>query len=278
MSRPVLIVNPRSGGGSAVRHDLVNECKARGIEPVVFESGDDLAALARAAVAGGADVIGMAGGDGSQGAVATVAAEQDVPYVCVPAGTRNHFAFDIGVDRSDVVGALEAFSEGSERRIDLGRVNGRVFVNNVSMGAYGRVVRSKEYRDAKLRTVIELLPDLVGPRAEPFDLRFRAPDGAEYASAPLLLVSNNPYAPEPLKRSGTRRGLDGGVLGVVVLPSGPPLSRPMEWTAPTLRVDSSATVDAGIDGEAVGIDPPLLFESSPAALRIRVAVGRRARH
>ena len=133
----------------------------------MFERGDDLAALARTIVARGANVVGMAGGDGSQGVVAAVAAEHDLPFVCVPAGTRNHFAHDLGVDGTDVVGALDAFFDGPERRVDLAQVNGRVFVNNASMGAYARIVQSKDYRDAKLRTVIESLPDLVGPKAAP---------------------------------------------------------------------------------------------------------------
>ena len=169
---PVLIVNARSGGGKAVRSDLVTECGARGIEAIPFELGDDLASLATAAIDGGADAIGMAGGDGSQAAVAAVAAEHDIPFVCVPAGTRNHFALDLGIDRRDVVGALDAFHEGDERRIDLGRVNGRLFVNNVAMGLYGNVVQSPQYRDHKVRTVVQMLPDLLGPEAEPFDLRF----------------------------------------------------------------------------------------------------------
>ncbi len=160
---PVLFVNPRSGGGKAQRYDLVARCRARGIEPVVMKEGDDLASLAAAAVSSGADVIGMAGGDGSQAIVAAVASRHDIPYVCIPAGTRNHFALDIGVDRDDVIGALDAFHHGSERRIDLAQVNGRVFVNNASIGFYGKVVQSPEYRDAKLRTVIEMLPDLLGP-------------------------------------------------------------------------------------------------------------------
>ena len=143
----VLIVNPRSGGGKAARFDLVAECRARGIDPILFEPGDDLTTLATAAVRAGADALGMAGGDGSQAAVAAVAAEHDLPYVCVPAGTRNHFALDLGIDRNDVVGALDAFSDGHERRIDLGRVNGRAFVNNVAMGVYGAVVQSSAYRD-----------------------------------------------------------------------------------------------------------------------------------
>ena len=200
--RRVLIVNPASGRGRAQRLDLVGHCRARGIETVIRQAGDDISELARTALAGGAEMLGMAGGDGSQAAVAAVAAEYDVPYVCVPAGTRNHFALDVGVDRNDVIGALEAFSDGTERRIDLARVNNRVFVNNASMGLYGRIVQSREYRDAKLRTVIEKLPDLVGPAAERFDLRFTGPDGREHPDAALLLVSNNPYLFDP--RPGQR--------------------------------------------------------------------------
>ena len=221
--RPVLFVNPRSGGGKAQRYDLVARCRARGIEPVVMKEGDDLASLAAAAVSSGADVIGMAGGDGSQAIVAGVASRHDIPYVCIPAGTRNHFALDIGVDREDVIGALDAFHHGSERRIDLAQVNGRVFVNNASIGFYGKVVQSPEYRDAKLRTVIEMLPDLLGPGAVPFDLRFSDPGGAEYERAQLVLVSNNRYQLDPLAAQGTRGTMDGGTLGVVVVPDGPPL-------------------------------------------------------
>ncbi len=173
----------------------------------------------------------MAGGDGSQAIVAGVASRHDIPYVCIPAGTRNHFALDIGVDREDVIGALDAFHHGSDRRIDLAQVNGRVFVNNASIGFYGKVVQSPEYRDAKLRTVIEMLPDLLGPDAVPFDLRFSDPGGAEYERAQLVLVSNNRYQLDPLAAQGTRGTMDGGTLGVVVVPDGPPLARLREWTA-----------------------------------------------
>ena len=131
---PVLIMNPWSGGGKVEKWSLVKECGARGIEPVVLARGDDLLQLAEDAVARGADVIGMAGGDGSQALVASVASRHDVPHVCIPAGTRNHFALDLGLDRDDVVGALDAFGEAVERRIDLATVNGSVFVNNASMG------------------------------------------------------------------------------------------------------------------------------------------------
>jgi diacylglycerol kinase family enzyme len=235
-----------------------------------MKEGDDLASLAVAAVSSGADVVGMAGGDGSQATVAAVASSHDIPYVCIPAGTRNHFALDIGVDREDVIGALDAFHRGFERRIDLARVNGRIFVNNASIGVYGKVVQSPEYRDAKLRTVIEMLPDMIGPAAKPFDLRFTNPDGAEFETAQLVLVSNNSYQLDPLGSQGTRGTMDGGTLGVVVVvPDGPPLRRWREWTTFRFAIDSGDTIDVGLDGEAVRLAPPLRFESLPAALRIR---------
>jgi diacylglycerol kinase family enzyme len=270
---PVLIVNARSGGGKAVRNDLVTECQARDIEAIQFEPGDDLAALAAAAIGNGADALGMAGGDGSQALVAGVAAEHDIPYVCVPAGTRNHFALDLGVDRNDIVGALDAFTAGDERRIDLGQVNGRVFVNNVAMGVYGAVVQSPAYRAHKVRTVVDTLPDVLGPDAEPFDLRFVGPDGRAHDTAVLVLVSNNRYTIDPRPQRRTRGEIDGGVLGVVAV-TGPPPRGASEWTTPTFRVDSADAVATGIDGESVLVEPPLVFESLPKALRLRVRARR----
>src|SRR6476619_7053002 len=222
-AKSVLIVNPRSGGGKAARFDLVAQCRARGIEPILFEPGDDLTTLATAAVRAGANALGMAGGDGSQAAVAAVAAEHGLPYVCIPAGTRNHFALDLGIDATDVASALSAFLDGQERRIDRGRVNGRLFVNNVAMGVYGAIVQSPAYRDHKVRTVIDMLPELVGPGAQPFDLRFKGPDGRAHDSAVLLLVSNNPYGVDPRPQRGTRGDLNGGLLGVIALAGPPPV-------------------------------------------------------
>src|SRR5205085_5627654 len=199
---PVLLMNPKSGGGKAVQFDLAGECAARGIQAVVLRPGDDLLVLAEDAIARGADVIGMAGGDGSQALVATVAARREVAHVCIPAGTRNHFALDLGLDREDVVGALDAFTDGVERRIDLARVNDRVFVNNASLGVYAKVVQSDAYRDAKLETWARMLPDLLGPDAEPIDLEFAGPGGERYSDAPLVLVSNNPYQLAQLAGAG----------------------------------------------------------------------------
>jgi diacylglycerol kinase family enzyme len=282
----VLLMNPKSGGGKVERFNLVEEARRRRVEPVILSPGDDLQALAREAIAT-ADVIGMAGGDGSQALVAQIAMENDVPYVCVPAGTRNHFAFDLGLDRNDVVASLDGFTEGVERRIDLAFVNDRIFVNNVSLGVYGEIVQSEAYRDAKLRTVEQMLPDLLGPRSTPFDLRFHGPDGAERRSAQLILVSNNPYVLDRLGAVGSRPRIDTGKLGIVTIEIGGTVQamelvslealgqvRRFEgwhsWSAPEFVVDSNAAVATGIDGEGIVLDPPLRFRIVPGALRMRV--------
>ncbi len=201
-------MNPRSGGGKVERFDLAREADRRGIEPVVLEPGDDLATLARDAVAPGADLLGMAGGDGSQALVAGIASEHGLPFVCVPAGTRNHLALDLGVDRDDVVGSLDAFAEGYERTIDLASVNGNVFANNVSLGVYPRIVQSAEYRSAKMQTAAGMLPDLLGPDANAFDFEIDHPDGSVVHAPCLVLVSNNVYEltlPRGVRQPGPAR-------------------------------------------------------------------------
>jgi diacylglycerol kinase family enzyme len=280
-------MNPKSGGGKAEKYHLVEECRKRGIEPVVLQPGDDLLQLAEDAVARGADVIGMAGGDGSQALVATVAIRHDLPHVVVPAGTRNHFALDLGLDRDDVVGALDAYADGVEHRIDLARVNGRVFVNNASLGLYAKIVQSPEYRDAKGRTAAAMLPEMLGPGAEPLDLSYTGPDGQRYPSAHMILVSNDPYELDRAEGRGTRERLDRGLLGIVAaqvrdaaeasrlvaLQATGMLRRfPgwLEWQAPRFQVDSSGPVEIGVDGEALRMEPPLIFESLHRVLRVRL--------
>ena len=215
-TRGVLIINPRSGGGKAERFNLPEEARRRGIEPLLLGPGDDLCELARRAVRRGADVVGMAGGDGSQALVATVAMEHDIALVCIPAGTRNHFALDLGLDRDDVVGALDAFTDGVERRIDLASLNERIFVNNASLGVYAQVVQSDAYRDAKLGTWKRMLPEMLGVGAADIDLQFDAPHAKDWANASLVIVSNNPYQLRRFRGAGTRPHLDTGRLGVFV--------------------------------------------------------------
>jgi diacylglycerol kinase family enzyme len=222
--------------------------------------------------------------------VATVAARREIAHVCIPAGTRNHFALDLGLDRDDVVGALDAFTDGVERRIDLACVNERVFVNNASLGVYAKVVQSDAYRDAKRETWTRMLPDLLGPDAEPIDLEFTTPDGSRCDDAPLVLVSNNPYQLTSLAGAGTRERIDKGLLGVVAarLRTAADVSKLvalelvgqvgrfpglLSWSTPEFEVRSSGPVEVGLDGEAVRLQPPLWFTSLPGALRVRLPRG-----
>ncbi len=279
--KPVLFVNPRSGGGKAEQLGIAAQARARGIEVVELGRGDDLEALAHDAVARGADALAMAGGDGSQALVAAVASDAGLPYACIPSGTRNHFALDLGVDRNDVVGGLDALVDGGERRVDLGEVNGRVFVNNVSLGLYAEAVHRPGYRDAKLRTLLDTVPDVLGPDAEGVDLRWTEPDGEQHERGAMILVSNNRYRLGRPLGSGTRPRIDDGKLGIVLLhapaPRGGGAGVPWlpwrEWSAPTFEVGAHAPVAAGIDGEATTLDPPLCFSVRPGALRVRVARG-----
>jgi diacylglycerol kinase family enzyme len=282
----VLIMNLKSGGGKAEKFHLEDECRARGIEPVVLQRGDDLLQLARDAIDRGADVIGMAGGDGSQALVASVAAERGVPMVVIPAGTRNHFALDIGLDRDDVVGALDAYGEAREQTIDLADVNGRVFVNNVSLGLYATIVQSPEYRDAKRETTLAALPEMLGPGSEPFDLRFTGPDGVSHEGAHVIQVSNGPYG-TTAGGVTSRPSLDTGQLGVfsLIVPDAVAATRAiaalttatpalyegyLSWATPVFEVTSGAPIAVGLDGESLEMDPPLVFSSRPGVLRLRL--------
>ena len=221
----------------------------------------------------------MAGGDGSQAIVAAVAAEHDLPFACIPAGTRNHFALDLGVDRDDVVGALDAFVDGGERRVDLAAVNGRTFVNNVSLGVYAEAVQRSGYRDAKARTLLDTFPDAIGPEGDGLDLRWRGPGGNAHAGGAAILVSNNRYRLGHAVGSGTRPRIDDGMLGITVISTPTPggergvaPQRPWrDWSAPEFQVDADGPVHAGIDGEAATLDPPLRFAIRPGVLRVRIA-------
>ena len=219
----------------------------------------------------------MAGGDGSQAIVAAMAADAGLPYACIPAGTRNHFALDLGVDRDDVVGALDALVDGRERRVDLAEVNGQVFVNNVSLGVYAEAVQREGYREAKLRTISQAVPDALGPGGQGLDLRWTGPDGREHASGAVILVSNNPYRLRAIG-AGTRPRLDErrarrrrvrGAREREAGDEGRGLVR--QWATPDFEVRSGEPVPGGVDGEAVVLDAPLHFTSRPGALAVRIA-------
>jgi diacylglycerol kinase family enzyme len=277
--RPVVVINPRSGDGRAARVGLAAAARERGIEPVELRPGDDLATVVRERIAAGADAVAMAGGDGSQAVAAGVVAEAELPFACIPAGTRNHFALDLGVDRRDVTGALDAFVDGAELVADLGEVNGRVFVNNVSLGVYAEAVQQDGYRASKVRTLLDTVPVFLGSSGTAQDLRWVTPGGRTLHGAAVILVANNQYRLSGAAGAGTRPAVDRGVLGITVVD--PPTRQQAErrrpvrqWTVEEFSVSSPRPLPAGIDGEATLLDTPVVFRIRPGALRVRVA----ARH
>jgi diacylglycerol kinase family enzyme len=274
----VLFVNPRSGGGKATRVGLAERARERGIDVVEVRPDSNLATLVDEAVARGADALGMAGGDGSLAVVAAAARAHRLPFVCLPAGTRNHFALDLGVDRDDLVGSLDAFTDGMERVIDVADVNGRLFLNNVSLGIYGDAVQLPAYRDAKARTLLETAAAVLGPSGAAADLQLVDDRGRLYRQPAVVLVSNNPYALGPPPVAGTRPALDSGRLGVVVLDA-PSVGRSpgRAWTATRVEVAAPGPLHAGIDGEAAELVPPLELATRPAALRVRISTRHAAR-
>ena len=279
---PFVLMNPRSGGGKVGRFGLKEKAEALGAEVFMIDGPDiDVVAVAREAVGRGADLLGVAGGDGTQALVAGVAAELDVPFLVVSAGTRNHFALDLGLDRADPSTCLAALADDAvEVRVDLGSVGGRTFVNNASFGAYAAVVQSPAYRDDKTRTTLQILPDLLTGHAGP---RLTASfDGVTVDQPQAVLVSDNPYGGSDVAGLGRRARIDGGVLGVVAVR--------VDNTAQAVRLLSRSsdrgltvraveevvvTADAeeiavGVDGESLLLPTPVRCTIRPQALRVRL--------
>jgi diacylglycerol kinase family enzyme len=280
--RPYLIMNPRSGGGKVTRFALKDKAEALGAEVALLEGPQiiDVGELARQAIADGADLLGVAGGDGTQALVAGIAAEHDIPLLVISAGTRNHFALDLGLDRDDPSRCLDALGDGVELRIDLGFIAGRPFVNNASFGAYAAVVQSPAYRDDKRRTTTEMLPDLLagqrGPRlvAKAENVTIQGPQA--------VLVSNNVYGMGDIAGLGRRARLDRGTLGMFAvtvqsaaqaagLLRGSRSRGLISLAGREVVIDAdTAQIPVGVDGEALVLDTPVRCVVQPAALRVRV--------
>ncbi|WP_406187099.1 diacylglycerol/lipid kinase family protein [Streptomyces sp. NBC_01006] len=282
--RPVLIMNPKSGGGKVGRFGLVEKAEALGARVVLLDPAvrTDVASIARQAVAEGADLLGVAGGDGTQARVAEVAAEHDLPFLVVAAGTRNHFAMDLGLDREDPVRCLEALADGEELRIDLGLVGGHTFVNTASFGVYAEVVQRPDYRDAQARSALDAMPDLLlGYTGHTLDA---VTDGARLESQQALLISNNPYAaPEPMATDLRRSRLDLGVLGVlgirvnnaaqaadIALRGSKAVGLHVLTSRQVVIGSDAGSIPVAVDGEALSMPAPVTCSIRPGALRVLV--------
>jgi diacylglycerol kinase family enzyme len=283
---PFLIMNPRSGGGKVTKFHLKDKAEALGAQVALLEGPGtvDVAALARQAVADGADLLGVAGGDGTQALVAGIAAEHGLPFLVISAGTRNHFALDLGLDRDDPATCLDALTDGEELGVDLGIIGDRTFVNNASFGAYAEVVRSPAYRDDKRGTTLQMLPGLLKGHE---GARLSARAGETTIDGPqALLVSNNPYGMGDIAGLGRRPRIDGGTLGVVavLVDSGRQaveLIRRGHGHGLTVLTADEVVVDAdvpeipvGIDGETIMMPAPVRCAIRPRALRVIVPKDR----
>jgi len=279
---PYLIMNPKSGGGKVEKFDLKRKAEDLGAQVFLIGGPEpvDVAEVARQAVAIGVNLIGVAGGDGTQALAAGIAAEHDIPFMVISAGTRNHFALDLGLDREDPAACLHPLSDGVELRVDLGVINGQTFVNNASFGAYAEIVQSPAYRGDKRNTTLDLLPDLLqGHRGARLSAQA---DGTQIEAPQALLVANNPYGTGDIAGLGRRARLDHGILGVVGIKVGSArqaagLLRGRHavglkvLTATKIEITADAPqIPVGVDGESMVLSTPVICTVSPGALRVWV--------
>jgi diacylglycerol kinase family enzyme len=212
-------------------------------------------------------VLGVAGGDGTLAPVAQAALEAGGALVCVPFGTRNHFARDLGLDRDDPIAALGAFA-GKERRVDAGRVGGRLFLNNVSFGVYASLVHRREAHRRR-RDALARLRALLRTLRHPHRLHLRV-DGDELV-ARVVLVANNPYELN-LFDLGARESLNEGKLHLYSAQGLLPRSWD-ERVGETFRLEGPRALSAAVDGEPEELETPLECRIEPGALRVLVPPG-----
>ena len=289
-ARVVIVMNPRSGGGKTARYGLVQRAEGMGVQVWTTSTGEDATSLARNAVVEGAEVLGVAGGDGTVSAVAAVAADTGRSLVVIPAGTRNHFARDLGLDLRDPGRALDALVDGEPAQVDLGVLGSRVFINNVSFGVYADALLEPGYREDKPRAFAAVAPDYAKGK-QWVEARVDTPWGTiEFPQ--VVLVSNNPYHLATPRWLGRRFSLSTGQLGVIVLKrrtqtppdllrhlrgelrrhkrgAGPAGDGAAIWSAPGITLHGEARhLDAGVDGEAARLPLPVVCSIRPGALRV----------
>ncbi len=292
--KPFLLVNAGSGGGS-VQGSVLAVARDLGVSHHVVEAGEDFDDVLSAAVSDGADVLAAAGGDGTLSAVADVAMTHDLPLIVVPAGTRNHFALDLGLDLTDPADLLRrAVSRGHERRVDVGTVNGVTFLNNVSLGAYASAVTDPDYRGHKTKVLLQAAKDAMAAEEGTLaNLTVAVPGSAVIdtgAGAAAVLAANNAYAPTFAPGKRLRPRMDAGEVWLYIaggleehtsLFAG--LIAGMEsalkgsalraaFGAERIRIDSDVSaIPVAIDGEErPDVTAPLVLASRKQGLRLIV--------
>lgn len=286
----VLIINPKSGNGRAIKANIPQKAEKLGITTIITKKGDSIEGLARQAVKDGAEILGVSGGDGTLGAVAKVAIETNSPLVVLPGGTRCHFARDVGLDPNEIRDALTSF-QGVERRVDVGSINGRIFLNNASFGVYADVVDRPEYRNNKLHTTRTVLRSLLNGDTPYYPLKFVDNNKKKHTHAAQILVGVNAYETVNVFELGHRHTMNAGILqitaitkltddlitqllGTIVLNQGFTKINSdhiYQWHAKNFTVSSkNKKLVVGVDGEREEYSSPVSIKILPKALRLMV--------
>ena len=288
-SKPYLIINPKAGNGRAIKANIKKLAINKNITVIVMKNGENLEFITRKIVNDGADIIGISSGDGSIGVVAKVALEFDIPIVVVPGGTRCHFAKDLGLDPKRIADSLDSFT-GIERRVDIGIINSRIFLNNASFGLYADIISHENYRNNKLKVTRDAIRAMANGIQKPFYLEFSS-NSKKYKKAAQVLVGVNAYNTMNILELGQRSCLDGGILQVTAISNlnddiVRALLKPVsynklsrlnkmgmfeQWETKTFRISSKyKQIVVGVDGEKESFNNPVHIKIMPKALRIFV--------
>jgi len=294
MKPVVVIVNGGAGQGhdEAAADDLRAKLKDAGLdaELVLADGGEQMIATARRALEEGARLVAAGGGDGTINAVASVMVDSGVPFGVLPLGTLNHFAKDLGIPL-DLGEAVRNLATGRPAQVDVGDVNGRVFLNNSSLGLYPDIVRDREQQQRRLgrgKWPAAAWAALAALRRYPFLSMRVLVNGEKLARrTPFVFIGNNAYTMEGLS-IGERARLDEGVLSLYVAqrPTRLGLLR-FAFDALRGRLGEERDFDVlhapefdiethkkrllvATDGEVTAMTPPLRYRMRPGALTVLV--------
>ena len=286
-----VVLNPASGGGghTDIAGRVTELFAARGLAAEITLAGEGVSVpdVARTAAESGASAVVAAGGDGTVNAVASALVGGQVPLGILPAGTLNHFAKDMGLPLG-LEGAVGVIANGKVKVVDVGEVNGRIFLNNSSIGVYPRIVELRDhYREKGVgKWIAAAWASLAVLRRRPFlGVRIESPKGVIVQRTPFVFVGNNEYHMSGLQ-AGSRDSLTGGRLAVYVMkaegrrrlirvawlvlrrgaeeiPELDFISVP-EATVETQRRD----LQVALDGEVVTMQSPLEYKILQGALRV----------
>ncbi len=277
--RGAIFVNPGSGPNATSVEELRSRFPGHRVEEC---PPDQLVEAVKQAMAAGCSFVGAAGGDGTIRTVAEQLVGTEVPLLAIPAGTRNHFAKDVGIEDLD---AAEKAATGRVISVDVGRVNGKCFVNNSSIGLYPKIVIRREVHQRRLRKGVANVVAAYEQLREGSRVNVEV-DGVTHC-AWMVFVGNGTYG-EGLLDLGDRESVDDGVLDVRVVRADRPLSRlrivgavvlgrlarsplVLRWqTVATVCDLNRRRVEVALDGEVEDLGTPLRFECLSGALRVLV--------